>query len=85
MRKKLIDNSPEWNAPDNANTMFWLEWNRVEYRAHYKAKLLFRDPKELYGPVVQACWDKPWQPSMAEPPKMIEDTRDYLAAVTGEI
>lgn len=37
------------------------EFNKVNFREHYKACLWLQNPKKLYGPLIQSIWDGPPQ------------------------
>lgn len=37
------------------------EFNKVSFKAHFKACLWLKNPKKLYGPLIQSIWDGPPQ------------------------
>ncbi len=96
-RSRILDNRPqtrlvatnEWGDAEYAEFMgqhygpWWRDYDQVSFGAHSSALFFLRSPKSLYGPAVQECWDRPWQPAKTVAP-VVEDTRAYLAAITGE-
>ena len=85
-RKQLLDNRPgalPGGVRRREADLFWLEFEEVTYNEHLSALFWCRNPKALYGPIAQACWGGPWR-EPEKPVPVVEDTRAYLAAITGE-